>query len=155
MTVQHQNTAGEIKAPSVIADFEAGDKLAFRYTTPRATDFASVLSVEEDHMMVEIFTIGPEARKITGTDVAAVDDINHVSQWRKMPNEWELSPGDVLSTTSSRYVSTAGKRQFFTIIDIVPGRMVTLQNNENSDHVVTSSGFGDMDLVFQHWELED
>lgn len=149
-----RSTANEVRVPSILADFEPGDKVYCRYKN-FLTHFGGVISVEDDSMMVYIWTLGDEPQKIRGLGVPVDDeDIFHISRWRKMPDAAELKKGDVLSTTLPYYVLSFGSREYFTVAEVVPGRKVVLHARDNSGRVITLTEIGSLDAYLQYWELE-
>lgn len=149
-----RSTANEVPVPSILADFEPGDRIYCRCLN-FLTHFGGVISVDDDSMMVYIWSLGDEPQKISGTGSPVDDeDIFHISRWRKMPDASNLKVGDVLSTTLPYYVSSFGEREFFTVSEVVPGSKLVLQEKGNESRFIELSGFGGLDTYLQYWDLE-
>lgn len=149
-----RSTANEVKVPSILADFEPGDRI-FCPCQGAITHFGGVISVEADFMMAYVYAFGDEPQKIIATGDPIDDyDVLHISRWKKMPDAAELKIGDVLSTTLPYYVSSFGKREFFVVTEVVPGSKVILCEKGNPERQLELSGFGGLDTYLQYWDLE-
>lgn len=144
----------EIKVPSVLSDFEVGDRVFFNQSN-FSTVFGVVTDVTEDILFVlqsgwpqEKFAISKNG---TGTDIRN----SSVGQWRKMPDIFQLEVGDVLSTTLPEYLSQPGiSREQFVIREISQYWNRMLLRSLVSGNKLALEGEMGLAYLLQHWEVE-
>lgn len=148
-----ESTITEIQVPSVLADFEAGDKVACARLN-NASLIGTVVSVEQDSMWINIASSGPKPMKVTNT---GMENIFHVSRWRKVPDQKLIEPGSIMSTNDRRYMASLNDREFFVVTTMVPWQLIVLRSLEDIDSTIQFDDFayGNLDEYLQYWELED
>lgn len=145
-----RSTISEIPAPSVLGDFEPGDRV-FERERGSFTQFGTVVEVDETSMVVQLSN-KRETRVTVDPDEADKDSIRSLSKWKKMPDDALIQVGDIMSTTLPYYVSAPDRREFFTVIEIIPGRKISMRNNDDYKYIVNIQG--SLDEYLQYWELE-
>ena len=144
----------EMTLCSILEDFEYGDKIFHHEKEGDYTLIGTVTSIEDDYFLAQISGSGGNPTEITMTG----DSSNpfHLSQWRKLPNEALIKPGDIMSTIFPGYLSVPSGREHFTVTKIEPGKYVCLQSLANEYHSLEfdDDEYGSLDQYLQHWELE-
>lgn len=148
------DTIIETQVDSVLDDFEVGDKVHFFRKVSSGSALSGVVKeVEEDCMWVSPLHRGFTLDLIqVGTVWQGEDDIFYVGQWGKIPDENLIKPGDTMSTKHLPWVKAEGVREFFMVLEIVPGRRIILQSNENLDYIAKIDGV--LDTYLKYWEME-
>lgn len=147
-----RSSANEIQLPSLLDDFEPRDRICFQGSN-NLVRFGSVLDVYDDFMWITVSGFSKKAVRVRNTGNEK-DNLFHVSQWRKIPDETLIQKGDILSTTCSRYVSAPEQREYFTVVDIVPGKIIVLIKNDVSGQEVSGHSEVSLDSYLKDWELE-
>jgi hypothetical protein len=145
------STLNEMSVPAILDDFEVGDRV-FWWQSDFRVLFGNVTKVDES---VIILTLDDgQIIDATGGDAKIYDPFN-IAGWAKLVDVSRLKIGDTLSTTHDYYTMEPGKREFFTVIDMVPDRQIFLQNTENHAHTATLDGtVVSLDSYLKYWELE-
>ena len=147
-----RSTVSEISIPSVLADFEPWDRV-YKRELGSTSRFGRVVAVEAEAILVQLKGRSGTRISVSATD-GDKDGISSLSKWNKMPDDALIEIGDIMSTTLPYYVSAPGRREFFTVIEIIPGRKISLRNTEDSKYVVHINGSHSLDEYMQYWELE-
>lgn len=153
---QPQEERSEIPSPSILDDFEEGDKVFTQKKKPgdRFTDIGIVVSVESDHMWVSFPNGGSTPRRITTTGY--LQSPFHLSHWRKMPNDELIQKGNIISTSFPGYLSVPNGRESFVVTKIIPGEALNLKSLKNPYHTLQfdSSEYDSLEQYLQHWQIE-
>jgi hypothetical protein len=147
-----RSTLNEVHTPSIPEDFDPGDRAYWR-GPQSVTRFGTVKEVEADSIWLELTGVRGDVMEAT---VAGQhdDSIFNLGRWRKMPDDTLIQVGDVMSTSLPYYVSAPDRREYFTVIEIIPGRKISLRNHEDNDYVVNIKRSTSLDEYMQYWELE-
>ena len=146
-----ESACSEISLPAVLTDFEIGDR-AYWWQSDFRVLFGNVTKVEEDTVILNIDD--GQIIDAKGDDTNVYDPFN-IAGWGKLLDPYLLEIGDTLSTTHDYYVTTPGKREFFTVIDMVRGQQIFLQNMEDPAHTATLDGtVVSLDSYLKYWQLE-
>lgn len=158
MEQKTETSFGEIALPSVIDDFEVGDRVVWKNIR---WSFGTVHRVEGGSLFVDldmhVKDFGPLEITENGTGDHPTDSC--ISQWRVFPNIATLKTGDTLSTTMSMYTNdeTGKTRLNFTVIEVVRGKRILLQDNLYTDYVITLEGDNfsrNLEDAIYDWDLE-
>lgn len=147
-----RSSVDEIQLPSILDDFEVGDRIVWRGKNS-VVRFGTVVQMEDTFMFVSIVGFGGKPTRIRNTGNED-DNLFHIKQWKKMPDDKLIKAGDVLSTILPFYLSKPGQREYFTVLEIIPGYRLTLQNNADSNSQIGINGSNSLDEYLQYWELE-
>lgn len=150
-----ESTVTEIQVPSVVTDFEPGDKVACAQPE-KVSVIGTVVSVADDSITINIAKPGNEPFHLKVL-ASGSKGMFRISRWRKVPDETLIQPGSILSTNDRRWMATLNEREFFKVTTMVPGQLLVMHSLEDHDFQVKFDDFayGNLDEYLQYWELED
>lgn len=142
----------EVEVPSVLDDFEPGDKVAYARIN-NSSLIGTVMSVETQVMWVNI---GGSQRQPLRVGISGPENMFNVKRWRKIPDDMLIEVGDTMSTTDRRYMASLNSREFFEVTEIAAGKFIVLRSLEDGDSKIKFDDFayGSLDEYLQYWELE-
>lgn len=154
-------TSPTTQLPSIIEDFEVGDRVFQRRKDSIPGLFGEVVGVADNMMLVMPEGLSGRPKMIEKD--CWEEDPYHISHWGKMPDDRLIEVGDVMSTMHSEYLSKPGNREFFTVTVIVPSGKIVLESLTGGKHIlefnkqiVEQDGYryASLSQYLQHWELE-
>lgn len=159
--METSSASAKTQLPSIIEDFEVGDRVFQRRDDNIPVFFGEVVGVSEDMMLVMVEGLGRRPKMIEKN--CWEEDPYHISQWGKMPDDRLLAVGDIMSTTYSDYLSGTNAQEFFTVTEIIPSEKLVLRSLNTRNHVLEFHKFtleydgsqhSSLSQYLQHWELE-
>lgn len=151
--MKSRDASNEVQTASVLEDFEEGDKVFFFRKSASSSITGFVTKVEEDGIWVTINRHEREPFKV-GNKHLSDDDPAYIGQWRKIPDDTWIEVGDIMSTTLPRYVGVAGTREFFTVLEIIPGQHISLRSHVDPDYIARIDGSHSIDEYLKYWDME-
>lgn len=153
--MESRNASDEMKVDSVLEDFEEGDKMHFFYkkSSRLNREISGIAGLVEDNFMW-VYISGIKESIQVGKVYTEDDDPHYVGQWRKIPDDTLIQVGDIMSTTHVRWTRYANSREFFTVVEIVPGQKIALQSHDDPDFIARIHGSHSLDEYLKEWVME-